>query len=88
MNSIIARKRQEKAEQARANAKVEKYLNSMPDGIDTSKLPGKYKPSIHEWAKGKQLEFAGLAQQAAEYEGAGDFTNSIAIKRRMTEIEN
>ena len=88
MNSIIARKRQEKAEQARANAKVERYLNTMPDGIDTSKLPGKYKPSVHEWAKSKQLEFAGLAQQAAEYESAGDFTNSVAIKSRMTEIEN
>jgi len=88
MNSIIARRRQEKAEQARANAKVEKYLNTMPDGIDTSKLPSKYKPGIHEWAKTKQLEFASLAQQAAEYESAGDFTNSVAIKSRMTEIEN
>jgi hypothetical protein len=88
MNSIIARKRQEKAEQARSNAKVERYLNTMPDGIDTSKLPGKYKPSVHEWAKSKQLEFASLAQKAAEYESAGDFTNSVAIKSRMTEIEN
>ena len=88
MNAIIARKREEKAEQARANAKVEKYLNAMPDGIDTSKLPAKYKPSVQDWAKNKQLEFAGLAQQAAEFESAGDFTNSIAIKGRMTEIEN
>ncbi len=88
MNAIIARKREEKAEQARANAKVEKYLNAMPDGIDTSKLPAKYKPSVQDWAKNKQLEFAGLAQQAAEFESAGDFTNSIAIKSRMTEIEN
>lgn len=88
MNVIIARKREEKAQQARDNAKVEKYLNAMPDGIDTSKLPAKYKPGVQEWAKGKQLEFAQLAQQAAQYEGSGDFTNSIAIKSRMTEIEN
>lgn len=88
MNVIIARKRQEKLEQARSNAKVEKYLNAMPDGIDTSKLPAKYKPGVQEWAKGKQLEFAQLAQQAAQYEGSGDFTNSIAIKAKMTEIEN
>ena len=88
MNAIIAKKREEKAEQARDNAKVEKYLNAMPDGIDTSKLPAKYKPGVQEWAKGKQLEFAQLAQKAAEYESSGDFTNSIAIKSRMTEIEN
>ena len=88
MNVIIARKRQEKLEQAKSNAKVEKYLNAMPDGIDTSKLPAKYKPGVQNWAKGKQLEFAQLAQQAAQYEGSGDFTNSIAIKAKMTEIEN
>lgn len=88
MNVIIARKREEKAQEAKANAKVEKYLNAMPDGIDTSKLPAKYKPGVQEWAKNKQLEFAQLAQQAADLESSGDFTNSIAIKNRMTEIEN
>jgi hypothetical protein len=88
MNVIIARKREEKAREAKANAKVEKYLNAMPDGIDTSKLPAKYKPGVQEWAKNKQLEFAQLAQQAADLESNGDFTNSIAIKNRMTEIEN
>ena len=53
MNAIIARKREEKAEQARANAKVEKYLNAMPDRIDTSKLPAKYKPSVQDWEIGR-----------------------------------
>ena len=88
MNVIIARKREEKAREAKANAKVEKYINAMPDGIDTSKLPAKYKPGVQEWAKNKQLEFAQLAQQAADLESSGDFTSSIAIKNRMTEIEN
>jgi len=88
MNAILARKREEQIKKARSNAKVEKYLNTMPDGIDTSKLPAKYQPGVQDWAKSKQLEFAELAQQAANYESNGDFTNSIAIKSRMTEIEN
>jgi hypothetical protein len=88
MNTILARKREEQIKKARSNAKVEKYLNTMPDGIDTSKLPAKYQPGVQDWAKSKQLEFAELAQQAANYESNGDFTNSIAIKSRMTEIEN
>lgn len=88
MNTIVARKRQEKIEQARANGKVEKYLNSMPDGIDTSKLPQKYIPGVQEWAKERQLEFAQLAQQAATAESNGDFSNSVLIKSEMSKIES
>lgn len=88
MNSIVARKRQEKIEQARANGKVEKYLNSMPDGIDTSKLPQKYIPGVQKWAKERQLEFAQLAQQAATAESNGDFSNSVLIKSEMSKIES
>ena len=88
MNSIVARKRQQKIEEARANGKVEKYLNSMPDGIDTSKLPQKYIPGVQEWAKERQLEFAQLAQQAATAESNGDFSNSVLIKSEMSKIES
>jgi len=87
MDKVIQLRREAKAEEARANAKIEKYLSKMPDGVDTSKIPSAARGELAGWAKSKHIEFGNYAQQAAIAESSGDYAKAVTYKQKMMEVE-
>lgn len=87
MNQVIQMRREAKAEEARSNAKIEKYLSKMPQGVDTSKIPDAARGEIQGWAKSKHIEFGNYAQQAAVAESQGDYATAINFKQKMMSVE-
>jgi len=88
LDKVLLRKRQADMEKARANAKISSYLNQMPDGVDTSKVPPSDKPQLTSWLKNKHIEFGNYAKDAAYGESQGDFDLVIQSKAKMAEIES
>jgi hypothetical protein len=87
MDKVIQLRREAKAEEARSNAKIEKYLSQMPDGVDTSKVPSSARGELQGWAKSKHIEFGNYAQQAAVAESQGDYSTAISYKQKMAQVE-
>jgi len=84
---ILQNKRQSDAAKARSNAKISRYLNQMPDGVDTFKVPVSDKPALADWAKNMQIAFGKYAEEAAIAEEQGDYQRLTIAKAEMNKIE-
>ena len=88
MQRVLNKSRENKIRQARTNAKIEKYLGQMPEGVDTLKVPASSRPALQSWAKNKHIEFGNYAQQAAIAESQGDYNTSMNMRAKMAAIED
>ena len=55
--------REEQAKREQAVSRAMGYLDQLPDGVDTAKVPSKYKSSIQDWTKGQQMKYADYAEE-------------------------
>ncbi len=87
LDRVLQNKRQSDAAKARSNAKISRYLNQMPDGVDTFKVPASDKPALADWAKNMQINFGKYAEEAAIAEEQGDYQRLVTAKAEMDKIE-
>ena len=80
--------REEQAKREQAVSRAMGYLDQLPDGVDTAKVPSKYKSSIQDWTKGQQMKYADYAEEISIAEQNGDFDSVQHYKRKMGEIED
>jgi hypothetical protein len=87
LDRVLQKKRESDAAKARSNAKISSYLNKMPDGVDTFKVPVSDKPALTDWAKNMQINFGKYAEEAAIAEEQGDYQRLVMAKTEMDRIE-
>jgi hypothetical protein len=80
--------RRAEAEKQQAISRTIGYMDAIPDGVETSKVPAKYSAAIQSWSKQKQQEAADYANEIALAEQAGDFQSIIHYKQKFQEVEN
>ena len=80
--------RRAEAEKQQAISRTIGYMDAIPDGVETSKVPAKYSAAIQGWSKQKQQEAAEYANEIAIAEQAGDFQSILYYKQKFQEVEN
>lgn len=80
--------RRAEAERQQAISRTIGYMDAIPDGVETSKVPAKYSAAIQSWSKQKQREAAEYANEIALAEQAGDFASILHYKQKFQEVEN
>ena len=80
--------RRAEAERQQAISRTIGYMDAIPDGVETSKVPAKYSAAIQSWSKQKQREAAEYANEIALAEQAGDFQSILHYKQKFKEVEN
>jgi len=80
--------RRAEAEKQQAISRTIGYMDAIPDGVETSKVPAKYSAAIQSWSKQKQQEAAEYANEIAIAEQAGDFQSVLHYKQKFKEVEN
>lgn len=80
--------RRAEAEKQQAISRTIGYMDAIPDGVETSKVPAKYSAAIQSWSKQKQQEAAEYANEIAIAEQAGDFQSILYYKQKFQEVEN
>lgn len=80
--------RRAEAERQQAISRTIGYMDAIPDGVETSKVPTKYSAAIQSWSKQKQREAAEYANEIALAEQAGDFASILHYKQKFQEVEN
>ena len=78
--------REEQAKREQAVSRAMGYLDQLPDGVDTAKVPSKYKSSIQDWTKGQQMKYADYAEEISIAEQNGDFDSVQHYKRKWEEM--
>ena len=77
----------EKKKTMRENkAKMEGFINAMPEGFDAQILPEKYKPGLDKFLKEGKRKYADAAMQIGNYEvGSEEY---LIMKDRMDQVSN
>ena len=69
VKSEVNRRQAENRAQSRANkAKMEGFINAMPEGFDAEQLSDKYKPGLEKFLKAGKDKYANAAMEIQDYE--------------------
>ena len=96
-NKVVAMHQQAQArkdlEKRNQRAKVEGYLNSMPAGIELSKIPPAQQQAIDTWSKNQKMVYAEAAKNIGNYEvGSEEYIDAMtamtSVKASFTNLDN
>ena len=90
---ILARNAEKRQEERAQKAKVERYLNNMPSGIELSKIPPAQQENVANWSKQMKFEYAEAARVLPSLDpGSDEYIEAMnkitSVKQAFSNLNN